>query len=193
MSQAAARHWSVEEFLAWQLGRPGRFELVGGFPVEMMAGASARHDNIVLNILAELRQRLRGNPCKPFTAQFCIETLPGQVRRPDAGVDCNQTDPDALIANEPVLVIEVFSPTTRDFDTAGKLAEYKAVASLRTILYVEPNRPEVFVFERNEDGEWIESRLAGMDTAAPVPALGIDLPLAEIFDGVEFPTGPYLA
>lgn len=192
MSQAAARHWSVEQFLAWQLGRPGRFELVGGFPVELMAGASARHDNIVLNILAELRQRLRGNPCKPFTADFCIETLPGQVRRPDAGVDCSQTDPDALIAKEPVLAVEVFSPTTRDFDTAGKLVEYKNVASLRTILYVEPNRPEVFVFERNEDREWHEGRVAGMETAAPIPALGIELPLAEIFDGVEFPTGPYL-
>ncbi|MEC5291083.1 Uma2 family endonuclease [Aurantimonas sp. C2-6-R+9] len=193
MSQAAARHWSVEEFLAWQLGRPGRFELVGGFPVELMSGATIRHDDIVLNILAELRQRQRGKSCRPFTADLCIETLPGQIRRPDAGVDCGPRDPDGLIASDPVLVVEVFSPTTRDFDTAGKLTEYKAVASLRTILYVEPNRPEVFVFERNEDGEWIESRLAGMETAALVPVLGIELPLAEIFDGVEFPTGPYLA
>ncbi len=193
MSQAAARHWSVEEFLAWQLDRPGRFELVGGFPVELPEGETALHDRILVNLIGELGTRLSGRNGHPFTKGLCIETLPGQIRRPDAGVDCGPRDPDGLIASEPVLVVEVFSPTTRDFDTAGKLAEYKAVASLRTILYVEPNRPEVFVFERNEDGEWIESRLAGMDTAAAVPALGIELPLAEIFEGVEFPTGPYLA
>ncbi|MCB8838426.1 Uma2 family endonuclease [Aurantimonas sp. VKM B-3413] len=101
MSDAAVRHWSADEFLRWQEGREGLYELVGGVPVKMMTGPSARHDNIVLNVLGELRVRLRSKPCKPFTADFCVQTLPGQIRRTDAGVDCDQVDPDALIAPEP--------------------------------------------------------------------------------------------
>ena len=195
MSHATQKHWTIEEFLVWQEGRPGRYEFVGGEPVKMMTGATARHDTIVLNVLAELRQRLKGNPCKAFTSDLCVETLPGQIRRPDAGVDGGVRDPDDLVARKPVLVVEVFSPSTRDFDRAAKLVEYKAVSSIRTILYVEPNRPEVYVFERSDeaDGAWLdERRVIGLDQEVVVPALGIVLPLAEIFDGIDFVPGPLL-
>lgn len=195
MSHAAQKHWTLEKFLVWQEGRPGRYEFVGGEPVKMMTGATARHDTIVLNVLAELRQRLKGNPCKFFTADYCIKTRHDQIRRPDAGVDCGVRDPNDLVASKPVLVVEVFSPSTRDFDRAAKLVEYKAVPSIRTILYVEPNRPEIYVFERSDDadGGWLdERRVIGLDQEVAIPALGIVLPLAEIFDGVEFVPGPLL-
>ncbi|MEX6506317.1 Uma2 family endonuclease [Jiella sp. M17.18] len=187
MSEAAGRRWSVEAFLAWQEGREGRYELVAGTPVKMMTGATVRHCDIVLNVLGELRQRMKGKPCRPFTADLCVQTSDWQVRRPDAGVDCGKRDADDLIAREPVLIVEVLSPSTRDFDRVGKLAEYKAVPSVRTILYVEPNRPEVYVFERGAYGAWQESRVTGLEASVVVPALGIDLPLAEIFDGIAFP------
>nr|WP_255699737.1 Uma2 family endonuclease [Jiella avicenniae] len=181
--------------MVWQEGRPGRYEFVGGQPVKMMTGATARHDTIVLNVLAELRQRLKGNPCKAFTADYCVRTRHDQIRRPDAGVDCGRRDPNDLVASQPVLVVEVFSPSTRDFDRAAKLVEYKAVPSIRTILYVEPNRPEVYVFERSDEalGGWLdERRVVGLGEAIAIPTLGIVLPLAEIFDGVDFVPGPLL-
>lgn len=195
MSHVAQEPWTVDEFLAWQEGRPGRYEFVGGMPVKMMTGATARHDNIVLNVLGELRQRLKGTASRPFTSGLCIETSAGQIRRPDVGVDRGVRHPNALIASEPVLVVEVFSPSTRDYDRAAKLTEYKAVASIRTILYVEPNRPEVYVFERAEGPEesWQpERRIVGLENDVAIPALGIALPLAEIYDGIEFVPGPLL-
>ncbi|MBP0614643.1 Uma2 family endonuclease [Jiella mangrovi] len=195
MSHAEQQAWSVEEFLAWQEGRPGRYEFIQGQPVKMMTGATARHDNVVLNVLSELRQRLKGHPCKPFTADYCVRTIEDRIRRPDAGVDCQQDDPNALVATKPVLVVEVFSPSTRDLDRALKLTEYKAVPSIRTILYIEPNRPEVYVFERSAESEtgWQdERRVVGLDKEVAIPALGIVLPLAEIFDGIDFVPGPLL-
>lgn len=131
MGHDVKKHWTLEEFLVWQEGRPGRYEFVDGEPVKIMTGATVHHDTIVL---AELRQRLKGKPCRLFTAALCVETLPGQIRRPDAGVDCGVRDPDDLVARKPVLVLEVFSPSPRDFDRAAKLVEYKAVPSIRTIL-----------------------------------------------------------
>ncbi|WP_167591586.1 Uma2 family endonuclease [Jiella endophytica] len=193
MSHAAQEPWTVDEFLTWQEGRPGRYEFVGGMPVKMMTGATARHDDIVLNVLAELRQRLKGRSCRPFSADLCIRTSADQIRRPDAGVDCGRREPADLVAKKPVLVVEVFSPSTRDFDRAAKLTEYKAVTSIRTILYVEPNRPEVYVFERAEGPveSWQpERRVVGLENDVAIPALGIALPLAEIYDGIEFVPGP---
>src|SRR6202041_1457742 len=107
------RRWTVDEFFDWQARQPERYELVDGFPIRMMAGARNVHDDIVVNLLAELRTQLRGSGCRPFTGDGSIETIPGQIRRPDVGVDCGQRDPAGLKAALPRMVAEVLSPTTR--------------------------------------------------------------------------------
>lgn len=190
MAAPAAERWTVERFFAWQEGQSERYELVAGRPVRPMAGARNVHDDIVVNVVAELRRRLRGGPCRPFTGDGSVETLPGQIRRPDAGVDCGVRDPQGMQAARPVLVVEVLSPTTRDFDTFEKLAEYRAVESIACVLVVEPNAPEIAVLSRRDDGEWVRDVVAGLGRTVLVPELGIELPLAEIYDGVAFPPGP---
>jgi Uma2 family endonuclease len=101
MPEPALRRWSVQEFFAWQERQDERYELVGGVPVQMMAGARNVHDDIVVNLVAEFRTRLRGTPCRPFTGDGSVETLPGQIRRPDLGIDCGARDPTGLTAAEP--------------------------------------------------------------------------------------------
>ena len=192
MTQAAAQPWAIEEFFAWQEMQPERYELVDGFPVRMMAGAKNVHDDIVVNVLVQLGTQLRGKGCRPFTGDSSIETKPGQIRRPDAGVDCGRRDPDAYKAASPRVVFEVLSPTTRDFDTIGKLEEYKLVESLERIVVIEPNAPEVFVWLRGADRNWRESIGRGLDQVIDMPEIGVTLPLAEIYDGVEFPARPRL-
>ena len=187
MAQNALKPWSLAEFFAWQDRQEAKYELVGGFPLKMMAGASNRHDRIVLNILAELRARLRGSSCTPFTGDGAVVTRSAQIRRPDAGVDCGLRDPDGYTAADPKLIVEVLSPSTRDFDTFEKLEEYKALGGLDHILYVEPNRAEVAFWSRRDDGGWGRERIEGIDAVAEMPKLGIALPLAEIYDGIELP------
>ena len=62
MSEPAQRRWPVDEFFAWQKDQPLRYELVGGFPVRLMAGATNVHDDIVVNLIAELRALAALNP-----------------------------------------------------------------------------------------------------------------------------------
>ena len=187
VAQTALKPWTLAEFFAWQERQDDRYELVGGLPSKMMAGASNRHDLIVLNILGEFRALLRGGRCTPFTGDGAVETRPGQIRRPDAGVDCGVRDPDGYTAADPKLVVEVLSPSTRDFDTFEKIAEYKALGGLDYILYVEPNRAEVALWSRDEDRAWSMARIEGIDAIVDMPKLGISLPLAEIYDGIELP------
>ncbi|MCJ2141140.1 Uma2 family endonuclease [Methylobacterium sp. E-066] len=182
----------VDAFLAWAETQAERYELVGGAPVRMMAGARNVHDDIVVNLLALLRTHLRGSGCRPFTGDGSVETLPGQIRRPDVGVDCGARDPNALMAAQPRLVAEILSPTTRDFDAFAKLAEYKTVASLAHILLIEPNAPEIRSWWRDDSGAWQEQRVTGLDGTVDLSALGLSLPLTEIYDGVTFPARPRL-
>lgn len=192
MAQSALKAWTLDEFFAWQERQEERYELVGGVPLRMMAGASNRHDDVVANTIIALGNRLRGSGCRTFTGDGAVETYAGQVRRPDAGVDCGRRDPSSYRAADPRLVVEVMSPSTRDFDAIGKLAEYQAVESLEHILYVEPNRPEVLAYSRAPDRTWVKDRVEAMDGSVPLATLGIELPLSEIYDGVAFPPpGPF--
>ena len=192
MPDAALQPWTIEQFFAWQSRQQDRYELVGGFPVRMMAGARNVHNDIVINLLGELRLRLRGTGCRPFNGDGSLETLSGQIRRPDVGVDCGQRDPNAMKAAMPRMVAEVLSPTTRDFDTFEKLAEYKQVATLDYIMVVEPNAPEVALWSRAQERSWVRHIVEGLAAAVDMPAIGVNVPMAEIYDGVEFPSGPRL-
>jgi Uma2 family endonuclease len=141
MSDPALKPWTVEQFFRWQERQQDRYELVGGFPIRMMAGTRKVHDDIIVNIIVDLGVQLRGSGCRPLTGDGSIETFPGQIRRPDVGVDCGEREPNGFKAALPRVVIEVLSPSKRDFDTFGKLAEYQQLESIEYILYVEPNWP----------------------------------------------------
>lgn len=192
MSDAATHRWTVEDFFAWQETQSERYELVGGVPVRMMAGARNVHDDIVVNVLGELRNQLRGSGCRPFIGDGSIETLPGQIRRPDIGVDCGRRDPNALRAALPRMVAEVLSPSTRDFDTIEKLDEYKRVESIDYVLVIEPNAPEVIVWSRTPDRSWERDRIVGLDGSVELRSIGVALALRDVYEGVEFSAGPRL-
>jgi Uma2 family endonuclease len=135
--------------------------LVNGQPLRMKARAKNVHDNIVVNLVGELREQVRGTGCRPFTGDGSIETRPGQIRRPDVGVDCGPRDPNGTKAALPRLVVEVLSPSTRDCDTFKKLDEYEETGSLEYIVLVEPNEPVAFVWRRDGARGWVEARVRG--------------------------------
>jgi Uma2 family endonuclease len=191
MAEPAPQGMTVEQFFAWQEGQAERYELVNGQPLRMMAGARNVHDDIVVNLVGELREQVRGSGCRPFTGDGSVETRPGQIRRPDVGVDCGPRDPNGTKAALPRLVAEVLSPSTRDFDTFKKLDEYKEIDSLESIVLVEPNAPVVF-FWRRKARAWVEAQVRGLDGQIDMPKIGVRLQMAVVYEGVEFPVRPRL-
>ncbi len=138
MAEFAPQTWSVDAFYAWQEKQADRYELVDGQPLRITRAKNV-HDDIVVNLISELRRQLRGRDCRPFTGDGSVETRLGQIRRPDVGVDCGPRDPNALKAALPRLLVEVLSPSTRDFDSFAKLEDYKVIPSVDYIVLVEPN------------------------------------------------------
>ena len=188
MAESARAHMTIDEFFAWEENQPDKHELVDGLPLRMMAGATNAHNDVVINVIREFSVRLRGGPCRPFNGDGAVETKRGQIRRPDAGVECGPRQASAMMARLAKVVVEVLSPSTRDFDTYRKTGEYKLVPGLDRILLIDPNKPEIFMWSRDAAREWDETTVRGLDATIDMPEIGIALPLGEIYRDIEFPT-----
>ncbi|WP_454918154.1 Uma2 family endonuclease [Xanthobacter sediminis] len=187
-SARIASRMTIAEFLALKGEEGVRYELVEGVPVRAMTGASRRHDRIVVNAIAALRQTLKGKPCEPSTADIAIVVPNGNVRRPDAMVACGATDDRAQVASDPRLVIEVLSASTRGIDLLRKLEEYKSVPGLAYILIVEPEAPCALLWRREAgpDAPWTLEELSGRDGRFDLPAIGAALAMADLYDRLAF-------
>jgi len=180
-----------DAFLEWCQNQEGRYELIDGVPVAM-AGAKRQHDRIAANLGGMLFAALRGHRCQNFTADFAVRIPSGNVRRPDAGIDCAPFDRDALAAGAPVFVAEVLSPSTRTFDQFQKLEEYKSVPGLRHILLIDPDAARVSLWSRDGDEPWRLSTMEGLDAVITLNEPEIAIDLATLYEGTTFPPRPRL-
>ncbi len=187
MAQAQPKLMTVDEFFAWQEEQEHNYELVDGVPVmtvKAMTGATRRHDLVTTNAISALHAKLKGSPCRPSTSDRSILTYRG-TRRPDVLIECGRFGSKSPTATDPCVVIEVMSPSAMSYDTYRKLEEYKGTDAVTTIVFTDVDRPRVTVWQREKDG-WGWREIAGLDATIPLPEIGADLPLADLFDGLTF-------
>ena len=176
-----------DQFLDWRQNQPGRWELVSGNPVLMMAGAKQRHDRIVVNLIADLRNILRGSPCRPWSADIATRIPAGNVRQPDVTIDCGPVRGDALDSTAPTVVFEVLSPSTRTSDQIRKVEEYKTVPTLRHIVLIEPDRPRLLFWSRADAAAvWVDGEIVGLGAVLALDNVGVALPLVDIYQDLGF-------
>jgi Uma2 family endonuclease len=178
---------SADEFLDWcTYQEDARYELVDGQTV-MMVGATDRHDQIVVNLIAELRTRLRGTPCAPRTAGQAVKTRgDARVRRPDVLVDCGPRNPKGLYAPNPTVVFEVPSPSTENVTLSSKLDEYQSIASIAHIVLLAQDKVFVRHHARAGNDAWIQEDLSGADAVLKLAAIKVELRLGEVYADVSF-------
>jgi Uma2 family endonuclease len=178
---------SVEDYLAGELASDVRHEYLGGC-VYAMAGAKNIHTFIASNVTIALGSRLRGGGCQASNSDTKIRIqLPSQTRfyYPDAVVVCDPNPPNDSFQDRPSLVAEVLSQATRRTDEGEKRDAYTTLASLNTYLLVESDEPKIVVHRRTPEGFFPEL-YEGLDAVIPLDDLGIELPLAEVYERVEF-------
>jgi Uma2 family endonuclease len=178
---------SVEDYLAGELASPIKHEYVGGV-VYAMAGAIIRHNRIATNTLGALHARLRGRPCEPFNSDTKVRVrLPHQTRfyYPDAMVVCESNPEDESFQDEPVVIFEVLSRSTRRIDEGEKKDAYLMIPSLQVYALVEQDTPAIVVFRRTDQG-FVREIYEGLDATLRLPEIEVDLPLAEMYEAVEF-------
>ena len=179
---------SIEDYLAGEEVSDVKHEYLGG-TVHAMAGATNRHNIIAMNALGLLFGQLRGKPCQPFNSDTKVRIkFPDQTRfyYPDAMVVCAPNPAEDHFQDRPVVLIEVLSESTRRTDLGEKLDAYPTIPSLEVLLYVEPDTPYVTVHRRRAAGGFAIEHPAGLDAVIPLPEIEAELPLADLFDRVDF-------
>jgi Uma2 family endonuclease len=182
---------TVYEYLSGELVSPIKHEYVGG-KVYARAGARNSHNLIASNCLGALYGRLRGKPCRPYNSDTKIRLrLPNQIRfyYLDASVICRPNPPDDSFQDEPAVLVEVLSQRTRRIDEGEKRDAYLTIPSLSAYLLVEQETATVVVFRRTEQG-FVREVHQGLEAVIPLPEIDVELPLAEMYDGVEFTPEP---
>lgn len=179
---------TVEEYLSGEELAETKHEYLGGV-IHAMAGATNRHNQIAGNAFASLHGRQRGKPCQPFNSDTKVRIeYPDHVRfyYPDAMVVCQGNPESDHFQNQPVVVIEILSESTRRTDMGEKRDAYLTIPSLKALLLAESDAPRVILSRRKPEGGFSSELHEGLDAVIPLPEIEAELPLAEIYERVEF-------
>lgn len=176
---------SVDAYLAFEERSPNKHEYVGG-EVYAMSGVTTRHNLINLNLTRHLHSAARARGCRVFAVDVKLKAAADRIYYPDVILACGKAAQVDLIVEEPSLIVEVTSPSTRATDRREKLDAYRRLPSLRTYLVVDQRRRHVFVYQRDAAGEWLREEVSG-DGAIEMPWLSATLRLDDIYDDVPLP------
>jgi Uma2 family endonuclease len=190
MQAQSAHYVTAEEYLRLERQAETRSEYWDG-QIYAMAGASEVHNLIVTNLVMILGSQVKGRPCKVYPNDMRVKVKgTGLYTYPDVIVVCGRAQfedrrRDTLL--NPTAILEVLSPSTEGYDRGTKFEHYRALDSLSDYLLVAQESPTVEHFERQSGDRWLLSTYKGPNAVAQIASAGCSLPLADIFDKVEWP------
>jgi Uma2 family endonuclease len=172
---------TVDQYLAWAVEHPGRYELRDG-RVVAMSPETVGHGERKATVHAALRAaiRARGLPCFALPDGMTVRVDDATAYEPDALVYCGEKlPPSAVEVPAPVVVVEVLSSSTRSIDLSVKLADYFRVPSIAHYLIADPEIPRIIHHARRPDGPII-TRIVGEGTITLDPP-GLEFALADVY------------
>jgi len=183
-AQQERRRYTVEEYFALEQQSEARHEFFDG-EVFAMAGASVSHNLLGGNFYVAFRQALRGRPCKAVMEGVQLAVQQNRhYTYPDVMISRDDADQQAsLTFQAPVLIVEVLSPSTAEYDRGRKFNQYKKLPSLQHYLLVSQTSWLVEWYRREANGIWSFTPLVEEDDALLIPELNINLTVAEIYEG----------
>lgn len=186
MKAASDIVWTQETFFPWAEVQDLPYEFDGNRPVAMPI-ETAGHSRISRNVLTALNARLRDGPCEVLGFNSGVETTGKAVRYPDALVTCSMPEHSARLVPGVVVVFEVASPESSHTDWLVKVREYAAVPSIRRYVILDTTGIALMSMERLPPGpRWRSWPLFEGDILR-LPEIGIEIPVAEFYDGMTFP------
>jgi Uma2 family endonuclease len=187
MSTSARRvHYTYAQYLALEDESSVRHEFLEG-EIYAMAGGSPDHAALAATVIRIVGGRLPPS-CRMFTSDLRVRiAASGLSTYPDAAVICGRTlraPDDTLAVVNPVLLVEVTSASTEDYDRGEKLRHYQSLPSLREVLFVSHRGPEL-TLHRREDKGWVVST-AGPGESLELASVAARVTVEEVYrDGLE--------
>jgi Uma2 family endonuclease len=185
------RKVSLADYFAYCDSIEGKAEFFDG-EIFDMAGGTRNHTRIGTNFIVAAGKRLEGSNCEIAGPDLRIELAAGsKYAYPDASITCGEElfslDNQQTLRN-PLVIIEVLSPSTSDFDRGGKRNHYMAMPSVQEYLLIEQSEPKVEIFIRQSETDWMFRQISGLDATLELSSISVpvSIPLAEIYQRVKF-------
>ena len=185
MATSVHHRFSFQEYCELVDERSMKLEFLDG-QIFAMSGGTPDHARVTANVTTLLATALRGKPRTVYSPDLRVRSkVTGLATYADVTVISDQVeldpdDPKKHTALNPVVLVEVLSPSTEEYDRGSKLDHYETIPSLHEIVLVSSDRREVEVVRRESSGTW-SRHVASGDESATIAALGCELPLAEVY------------
>jgi len=180
--------FSVEEYLAFEKTSAEKHEFYKD-EIFAMSGAGPRHNVIFSNLFGELVIKLKGNPCKPYGSDLRIHIPENSLfTYPDISVICgdiitSELDPDTAI--QPVILVEILSPSTRNYDRGDKFKLYRDIPTLKEYVLIDSESILAEVYSVNEKGHWELIEYKSQADTLILHSMQIGIPLTDIYEGTK--------
>jgi Uma2 family endonuclease len=185
MSDVAVRGMTLDEFLRWDDGTDTRYELIGGFPLAM-APPRPNHGALVARLAGRIDAALtRRRPCRAIAEAGILD--PDNAENffvADIGVTCAPYSRHQYLEN-PILVVEILSPSTERHDRRIKIPAYQQIASVQEILVVDSDA-RYAALHRRQNVQWIIQISRGDTGVISLASVGIEIPMADLYEGLVF-------
>jgi Uma2 family endonuclease len=184
MADAAIRRMTLDEFLRWDDGTDTRYELIDGFPVAMAPPARA-HGILCARLGGLIDASLRSR--RPCAAQVKA----GIARRDrddsfyiaDVAVSCQPDRPGEQLVQDPILIVEILSPSTERSDRRLKLPAYQEIGSVREIVLIDADSHHAEVYRR-ESSRWGIELVRGGEATLVLASVDLRISIAELYEGI---------
>jgi Uma2 family endonuclease len=190
--------FTVQEYLEFERAATERHEFYRGEIFKMnghgellaMSGAGNRHNIIFSNLFTGLGVRLQGKLCQPYGPDMRINIPENTLfTYPDISVFCGelkQLPEDEETVINPIVLIEILSPSTKGNDRGGKFKLYRDIPTLREYILVDCESINIEIFRLNENHHWELEELRTKDEELVFQSLQIKIPVSEIYHRIRF-------
>jgi Uma2 family endonuclease len=197
------RHYTVEEYLEMEKKSEVKHEYFQGeiFPlhhdrdvndINSMSGAAFNHNLIFSNAFGLLASKLKGSKCIPFGSDMRMSIPENTLfTYPDISVYCNEIkhlneDEDTVL--QPTVIIEILSPSTKNYDRGKKFNLYKDIPSLKEYIIIDSESVLVEAYYINDEQNWALNRHKEISDVLSFVSMGFDVALTDIYEHVRFNT-----
>lgn len=190
MTALPKHRYSIEDYIAFDHQAEDRYEYFDG-EIVCMSGGSLSHNRIMSNLMTSLANQLAGSGCEVLPSEMRIKVPTARpYRYPDVVVVCGEPEIETLQGQEllvnPVLLIEILSPSTAAYDQGEKFIGYQSIPTFREYVLVAQARAQITHYTRQPDGQWLRNDLVGIKNIIALSSIGCTLTFEQIYRRVRF-------
>ncbi len=183
------RHYTIEEYLEMEKASTVKHEYFQG-EIFAMSGAAFNHNLIFSNVFGLLFSKLKGSKCIPFGSDMRMNIPENTLfTYPDISIYCDEIkhlteDKDTIL--QPTIIIEILSPSTKNYDRGKKFKLYKDIPSLKEYIMIDSDSVLVEAYYISDEQNWILNKYEELSDRLRLASMGFDLALSDIYSHVSF-------